>query len=131
MKSGFFGGRRWLATASLTAALGAVSFYGLQAEGKLPFTHPALTLKLARRSESAAGRGYSAVVKRVLPTVVNISFTKVVKESAQEMPEGPNIRGLDLFFRQFFGNDFGQRFNVPQERREKALGSGVIVSPEG
>ena len=38
---------------------------------------------------------------------------------------------MDPFFRQFFGNDFRQRFNVPQERTEKALGSGVIVSPEG
>ncbi len=43
-----------------------------------------------------------------------------------ESPEG-----VDPFFRQFFGNDFGQQFNVPQERREKALGSGVIISPEG
>src|SRR6516225_9374962 len=126
MKSGFFGGRRWLATASLTAALGAVSFYGLRAEGKLPFPHPSPTIKMAQRSEAAAGRGYSAVVKRVLPAVVNISSSKVVKETAQEMPQG-----VDPFFRQFFGDNFGQRFNVPQERREKALGSGVIVSPEG
>ena len=126
MKSGFFGGRRWLATASLTAALGAVSFYGLRAEGKLPFPHPSPTIKMAQRSEAAAGRGYSAVVKRVLPAVVNISSTKVVKQAAQEMPQG-----LDPFFRQFFGNDFGQKFNVPEERREKALGSGVVVSPEG
>jgi len=63
-------------------------------------------------------------VKRVLPAVVNISSSKVVKETAQDMPQG-----VDPFFRQFFGE--GQRFNVPQQRREKALGSGVIVSPEG
>jgi serine protease Do len=96
------------------------------AEGKLPFSHPAPTIKMAQRSESAAGRGYSAVVKRVLPAVVNISSSKVVKETAQEMPQG-----VDPFFRQFFGEDFGKKFNVPQQRREKALGSGVIVSPEG
>src|ERR1700739_2954200 len=36
---------------------------------------------------------------------------------------------MDPFFRQFFG-DSGQ-FNVPKDRREKSLGSGVIVSPEG
>ena len=40
-------------------------------------------------------------------------------------------QNLDPFFRQFFGEDFGRRFNVPKERREKALGSGVIISPEG
>jgi serine protease Do len=126
MKFEFFRGRRWLATASLAATLAAVGFYGLHAEGKLPFTNPAPTIKMAQRSEAAAGRGYSAVVKRVLPAVVNISSSKVVKETAQQMPQG-----LDPFFRQFFGDDFGQKFNVPPERREKALGSGVIVSPEG
>src|SRR5262249_35782526 len=106
-------------------ALGATGFYGLRAaQGKLPFSHP--SLKVAQRSEAATGRGYSAVVKRVLPAVVNISSTKVVKETAQELPHG-----IDPFFRQFFGENFGQRFNVPQQRRQKALGSGVIVSPEG
>jgi serine protease Do len=38
---------------------------------------------------------------------------------------------VDPFLHQFFGNDFGQKFNVPQDRREKALGSGVIISAEG
>jgi len=38
---------------------------------------------------------------------------------------------MDPLFRQFFGEEFGRRFNVPRERREKSLGSGVIVSPEG
>jgi serine protease Do len=123
MKTEFFRGRRWIATASATVAVAAAGLY-LHAEGKLPFSNPAPTIKLAQRSEAAAGHGYSAVVKRVVPAVVNISSTKVVKQTAQETPQG-----MDPFFRQFFGNDFGK--NVPQERREKALGSGVIVSPEG
>ena len=38
---------------------------------------------------------------------------------------------MDPFFRQFFGDEGPGRFNVPKERREKSLGSGVIVSPEG
>ena len=114
-----------MATVSLTTALGAISFYGVRAaQGR--FENPAPRIKMAERSEAAAGRGYSAVVKRVLPAVVNISSSKVVKDTAQEMPQG-----LDPFFRQFFGGDSGRKFNVPQERREKALGSGVIVSPEG
>jgi serine protease Do len=46
------------------------------------------------------------------------------------MPEGMNGQQMDPLFRQFFGNDFFQR-SVPQERREKSLGSGVIISPEG
>jgi serine protease Do len=124
----FFRGRRWLALASLTAALAATGFYGLKAAGlgNMPFAHPAPTLKIAPRSEAASGRGYSAVVKQVLPAVVNISSSKVVKQAPMATPQG-----LDPFFRQFFGDDFAQRFNVPRERTEKALGSGVIVSPEG
>jgi serine protease Do len=123
MKIEFFRGR-WFATASLTVALAATGFYGwrLTAQGKLPFSKPSPTIKEAHRSEASAGHGYSEVVKRVLPAVVNISSTKVVKERAQELPQG-----VDPFFRQFFGDGM----NVPQERRAKALGSGVIVSPEG
>jgi serine protease Do len=34
---------------------------------------------------------------------------------------------MDPMFRQFFGNGM----DIPKDRREKALGSGVIVSPEG
>jgi serine protease Do len=37
----------------------------------------------------------------------------------------------DPFFRQFFGTPFGDQRNIPRERREHALGSGVIVSSEG
>jgi serine protease Do len=36
---------------------------------------------------------------------------------------------MDPFFQQFFGD--GPNGNIPRERRERSLGSGVIVSPEG
>lgn len=124
-------GKKWLASISLGAILAATAIYGATT-GRMPFTGPTPTVKVAQRSEAAAGRGYSAVVKRVVPAVVNISTSKVVKQQtgfdgdSEEMP-----RGMDPFFRQFFGNDFGRQFHVPRERAEKALGSGVIVSPEG
>jgi serine protease Do len=128
MTTELFKSRRWLATAALATALAVTGFYGLRAAslGTLPFEHPAPTIKMAPRSEAASGRGYSSVVKRVLPAVVNISSSRVVKQAAVETPQG-----VDPFFRQFFGNDFAQRFNVPHERTEKALGSGVIIAPEG
>ncbi len=109
MKIEFFKGRRWLATVSVATALAVTGFYGLRAAtlGKLPFENPAPTIKMATRSEAASGRGYSAVVKRVVPAVVNISTSKMVKQTAMEMPQG-----VDPFFRQFFGNDFGQGFNA-------------------
>ena len=59
------------------------------------------------------------MVKRVIPAVVNISTSKVVKSESSGMNGGP--QGLDPFFRQFFGEDFGRRFQVPKERRERRL----------
>jgi serine protease Do len=37
----------------------------------------------------------------------------------------------DPFFRQFFGEEFFHRFQMPRERRESSLGSGVIVDSAG
>jgi serine protease Do len=125
MKIEFSRSRRWVAVTSLAAAA-ALGIYGLHA-GTLPFEHAAPAIKTATRSEAAAGRGYSAVVKKVVPAVVNISTSKVVKQAAFDSQQ----QGVDPFFRQFFGNDFSQKFNVPRERSEKALGSGVIISPDG
>ncbi len=138
MSSEFFGGRKWIATASLAAAMAATGIYGATT-GKLPFEHVTPTVKVATRSEASAGRGYSAVVKRVVPAVVNISISKVVKqqtgfESGDDQGQGQIPQGLEPFFRQFFGdqgNGRGPQFRMPRERAEKALGSGVIISPEG
>jgi len=129
--------RKWLATVSVAAVLTATGIYGATT-----LQHQTPTVKVAARSEAAAGRGYSAVVKRVVPAVVNISISKVVKnqtafedDDSDAMPQGRGQgqvpQGLEPFFRQFFGNDFNQQFRVPRERAEKALGSGVIISPEG
>jgi len=122
-----FTGRRWVAAVSVATVLAFTSFIAVTAAttGHVPFAGPHPTVKVVSRSEAAAGRGYSSVVKRVIPAVVNISSSRVAKNEAM------NGQNLDPFFRQFFGEDFGRRFNVPKERREKALGSGVIISPEG
>ena len=124
----FSHGRRRLATVSLAAALALTGFFGVRAAttGYLFGDHPRPTLKVVSRSESAAGRGYASVVKRVLPAVVNISTSRVSR-----MTSANGLQDMDPLFRQFFGEEFGRRFNVPRERREKSLGSGVIVSPEG
>jgi S1-C subfamily serine protease len=79
MNSEFFRGRKWMATVSLAAAMAATCIYGATT-GRLPFEHATPTIKVATRSEASAGRGYSAVVKRVVPAVVNISISKVVKQ---------------------------------------------------
>ena len=41
-------------------------------------------------------------------------------------------QGMEPFFRQFFGDQGpGGHFQTPRQHSEKALGSGVIISPEG
>ncbi len=70
--------------------------------------------------------GFASVIDPVLPAVVNISSTKVVKRQFN-MPDFYN----DPLFRQFFGNQFGPPSSGPQTEREYSLGSGVIVNPDG
>jgi serine protease Do len=92
-----------------------------------PGNNPPATLKLAAPNEGPSKSSYAPIVKAVLPSVVNISSSKVVhprEESAEQMP-------MDPLFRQFFGGGPEGHFNIPKDRKEKALGSGVIVSPEG
>jgi serine protease Do len=72
--------------------------------------------------------GFVPVAKRVLPAVVNIASSKIVR-SADQGPSSP-FSG-DPFFRQFFGNDSSPLFRTPRKEREHSLGSGVIVSADG
>ena len=66
------------------------------------------------------------VVKAVMPAVVNVSTTRMVRQGGEHSPFMD-----DPFFRQFFGDEFSRRFQIPRERRENSLGSGVIVSADG
>jgi serine protease Do len=70
---------------------------------------------------------FTELVERVAHVVVNISSTKVVKRQA--MPPQFRQRGP---FRDFFGDDFFERFfgQIPRERKQRSLGSGVIIDPE-
>jgi serine protease Do len=62
------------------------------------------------------------IAKAVKPSVVNISTTST--ETRQESPFN------DPFFRRFFGDQFGG--NAPERQfKSSALGSGVIVTPDG
>jgi serine protease Do len=123
--------KSWIA--SRPAVIGLALFLGTVGLGvaheRMSTNNPPASLKLAESNEGPSRNSYAAVLKSVLPTVVNISSSKVVRARA-ESPEG-----LMPFFRQFFGGegDGDENFALPQPRdhREKNLGSGVIVSPEG
>ena len=108
----------------LALALGGAAVAGVHGFAD---KNPPATFKLADANEGPAKVTFAPIVKKTLPAVVNISSSKVVKTQRGQMPgQSP----MDQLFQQFFGEN-GGRFNVPKERREQSLGSGVIVSPEG
>jgi len=93
-----------------------------------------ISMKMADPAEGPSKTGFASVVKTVLPDVVNISTSKVVKGSEHPgMPEG--MDNMPPFFQQFFGQQFGpdseRRSPRQRDQREDSLGSGVIVSPDG
>lgn len=104
----------------------------------LPFTRSAsaherdlsIPVYLAKESPLSGSislnEGLAPVVRLVRDGVVNISSTKVTKA---QMPLSPFFN--DPFFERFFG--FGREPQAPRERelRQTALGSGVVVSPDG
>ena len=132
--------RKWLAGAlGLALAFGVGGYAVARAKDAVSTTHVRASLKLADPSEGPSKTGFAPIVKEVLPNVVNISSSKVVKARNQmQMPEGMEN---DPFFQQFFGQQFGGRGrggngdgnggDTPMKQREQSLGSGVIVSPEG
>jgi len=71
---------------------------------------------------------FTAVAKAAMPAVVNISSARVVR-GPERGSSSPFFS--DPFFQFFFGEEFLQQFGVPRERRERSLGSGVLVKPEG
>ena len=68
------------------------------------------------------GSAMADAAEQAVDSVVNISSTRVVR--FRQTPLSPFFS--DPFFQRFFGFQ-----DIPRERREKSLGSGVIVSAEG
>lgn len=74
----------------------------------------------------AGSQSFVDVAKTVKPAVVNIFATRNGSgEGTQSTPFE------DPFFRRFFGEEWMKRFEAPKERKERGLGSGVIVDPSG
>jgi len=73
-----------------------------------------------------APASFTDLVERVQQGVVNISTTKVVKRRPMPSPFGPQGP-----FRDFFGDDFFERFfgQLPREQKQHSLGSGFIIDP--
>ncbi len=71
-------------------------------------------------SREAAQFSFAPVAKKAAPAVVNVYVRGRIERSQAQIAQ-------EEFFRRFFGD----RFGVPQERVQNALGSGVIVHPDG
>ena len=67
---------------------------------------------------------FAPLVNQAAPAVVNIFASRTVRERRSVSPLFD-----DPFFRRFFGDDLS--FGVPRPRVQNALGSGVIVEPDG
>src|ERR1700691_538016 len=108
---------------AIATVLAVTGFIGLRAAEALhEGANPPANVKVTQRSEAASAHGYSAIVKQVVPAVVNISSTKMVKTAGNGVP--------DELFRQFFGDQgpgeqgpsqrFGApRYNRPQDQQER------------
>src|SRR5215831_7338025 len=85
---------------------------------------------------------FTQLAKQVGPSVVNISTTYEQKSASATKPRSNRRRAIpddeeggdnsmQDFFNRFFGNPFGDMPQGPQGRGGQALGSGVIVDPNG
>src|SRR5579864_4643616 len=130
MNNRIFQIRRSIALVSLAAALvigGALAWLATSSGHTVLGAGSPVTLRIAGNAPAGPvnfNEGFASVVEPLLPAVVNISTSKVVK--SQKGGENPFFQ--DPFFRQFFGNPDDQQ---PREQREHSLGSGVIVNPDG
>jgi serine protease Do len=118
--------REWIFIGLIAAALAAGGILRARwVPGGGRQTFEKVSLKVAPEMTPASlGQfhdGFASVIDPVLPVVVNISSTKVVKR--QNAPDLFN----DPFFRQFFGDQVPRQ----QTQREYSLGSGVIVNSDG
>jgi serine protease Do len=123
--------RRWVATVVILAAIagGVLLAIGLRNwSSNSVYGAPGLPVTVSRDNApvplGSLANGFASVLKPALPAVVNIHTSKIVKPKNNEMPFFN-----DPFFRQFFGDQFGNL--RPQPQRETSLGSGVIITSDG
>lgn len=137
-----FRGKTKLLAGAMIVLLGMTGWGVARASQKFftPGIH--ISMKMADPAEGPSRTGFAPVVKSVLPDVVNISTSKVVKSSDRMDLQDGMPEDMPPFFQQFFGQQFGhngQQFGPDQDnrsprnrgQREDSLGSGVIVSPDG
>lgn len=84
---------------------------------------PKIQKRVIPQTGDDAVYSFNASIEDAKKAVVNISTQKNV---SNQLPNHPMFN--DPFFQQFFGDIYGQ---IPKERIERSLGSGVIISSDG
>lgn len=133
------GGRSWIVAATLLTAGMIIGFVVASDLNWFPTGHAvpdAPSVPIARPVTTApqpalpggSGQTFVDIAKAVKPAVVNIYATKNTGRG-----EGPHATPFDdPFFRRFFGDEFFRKFDQqPKDRKERGLGSGVIVESNG
>ena len=57
-------------------------------------------------------KGYADIIEPLLPSVVSIASTTIIKENQQEIPQFPEGSPFDEFFKEYFDNErrnFGEK----------------------
>src|SRR5690349_10250054 len=100
-----FRGRSKALAGAMIVLLGLAGWGVARASQKLfsPGVH--ISMKMADPAEGPSKTGFAPVIKAVLPDVVNISTSKLVKSSDLHQFDMPD--GMPPFFQQFFGQQFG------------------------
>jgi len=80
--------------------------------------------------------GFADLAERLLPGVVNIASTQIIKgnsEPGAEIPGFPPGSPMEKFFRDFMERNHPGEPGVPHEesRKSQSLGSGFIIDPSG
>jgi Do/DeqQ family serine protease len=90
-------------------------------------TPPAVPAAAAPAADVAPAAGsYASIVDHVAPAVVTVRAERRVRNISQDLPDDPRLRD---FLEQF---GFGQRGpRARPEPRQRGVGSGVIVRPDG
>ena len=100
----------------------------LDAADPAPVATDEALVRAAPQDMNEVRLSFAPVAREAAPAVVNVYASRLVQRQARS----PMMN--DPFFRRFFGDDgqdFGGRPNMPPERMQSALGSGVIVSADG
>ncbi|MBD3178855.1 MAG: hypothetical protein GF417_04225, partial [Candidatus Latescibacteria bacterium] len=105
--------RKWIALTAVALILAAGFLLGRYSSGRAELSTPVQAQVMDVENEELPD-----VIEKAIPAVVNISSKRVVRNS---LASDPYFRD---FFRRFFRN-------IPQERVQRNLGSGVIVSSDG